>query len=122
MEEVTWKKFSGMRQRDIAVARCLKVVDGEGKMLMYAVVRPEQAMMHQIEALCSLINAGRDRSLLGAKETYPILSTEPVARGLNDTTMPGQEGDNPEWGTEVNSEEGDAHASQSREEIRVEAV
>ena len=58
MKEITWTEFKLKKLSEIKAGECLKIT-GDGEMVFYAVIHPEQLMLSKIEGLCGQINASR---------------------------------------------------------------
>ena len=58
MKVKTWTDFKKEVLGDIKKGPCIKVI-GDGEMVFYAVIHPEEEMMNRIEGLCSQIDASR---------------------------------------------------------------
>jgi hypothetical protein len=67
MKEVDLDQLSKLSWANASNSQCFKVIDSNGETALIAVTRPMEAMKVRIEAICSQIDAGRDRPLIAPK-------------------------------------------------------
>jgi hypothetical protein len=80
MLEVSLGALTEFNEEEVSGSQCFKVVDDDGQLIFYAVVRPAQFMAFKIEGLCSQIDAGRDRPLLSTPTKEAKTRAAQVAR------------------------------------------
>ena len=60
MKTINWSDFRLKKLSEIKDGECYKVI-GDGDMVFYAVVHPEQVMKDRVEGLCDLIDKSRGK-------------------------------------------------------------
>jgi hypothetical protein len=58
MKEISWTELKGMKLSDIKEGECLRVT-GDGTMVFYAIINPQQVMKDHVEGVCQTIDASR---------------------------------------------------------------
>lgn len=58
MKEISWTNLKRLNLSEIREGECLKVT-GEGEMVFYVVVKPEEVMQDRVQGLCGMIDASR---------------------------------------------------------------
>jgi hypothetical protein len=80
MQTIALDQLSELNWADASDSQCFKVLDPDGNIAMIAVTRPMEAMKFRIEAICSQIDAGRDRPPLDTKT--PITAKDILTKQL----------------------------------------
>lgn len=58
MKEISWTNLKRLNLSEIREGECLKVT-GEGEMVFYVVVHPEEVMQDRVQGICGMIDASR---------------------------------------------------------------
>ena len=74
METITWNEFKKLSSEELVGGPCLNITV-YGKPVFKLVINPQQGMIDKIDALCSLIDAGRGNPKL--LDEAPALTAGP---------------------------------------------